>query len=115
MKKILMVVTSHSSLGDTDKKTGIWLSEFTEPYFALIENGIDVVFASIHGGVAPIDPTILHKEALDESTEKYFNSVQKVLDYTVPLKDIDFYDFDGIFYLGGYGLVWDLSRYDTNA
>lgn len=115
MKKILMVVTSHSSLGDTNKKTGIWLSEFTEPYFALIESGVDVVVASIHGGVAPIDPNSLHKEALDESTEKYFNSERKVLDYTLPIKDIDFKEFDGIFYPGGHGPMWDLSIDEKNA
>ena len=115
MKKILMVVTSHDSLGNTDKKTGIWLSEFTEPYFALIENDIDVVVASINGGVAPIDPNSLHKEALDESTDKYFSSKKKVLDYTIPIKDINFNEFDGIFYPGGHGPMWDLAFDETNA
>lgn len=115
MKKILMVVTSHDSLGNTDKKTGIWLSEFTEPYFALIENNVEVIVASVHGGVTPIDPNSLHKEALDESTEKYFTSDKRVLDYTIPIKDINFEDFDGIFYPGGHGPMWDLSTDEKNA
>jgi hypothetical protein len=30
-KKILMVLTSHAQLGNTGKKTGFWLEEFTSP------------------------------------------------------------------------------------
>jgi hypothetical protein len=29
--KILMVLTSHSELGNTGKKTGLWLEEFAAP------------------------------------------------------------------------------------
>lgn len=30
--KVLIVLTSHSQLGDTDKKTGFWVEEFAAPY-----------------------------------------------------------------------------------
>ena len=29
--KILMVLTSHDRLGDTGKKTGLWLEDFAAP------------------------------------------------------------------------------------
>jgi putative intracellular protease/amidase len=32
--KILIVLTSNDQLGDTDRKTGFWLEEFTAPYYA---------------------------------------------------------------------------------
>ena len=32
MARILMVLTSHDQLGDTDRKTGFWLEEFAAPY-----------------------------------------------------------------------------------
>ncbi|VTP65675.1 Uncharacterised protein [Leclercia adecarboxylata] len=31
--KVLMVLTSHSDLGNTGKKTGFWLEEFAAPYY----------------------------------------------------------------------------------
>ena len=31
--KVLLVLTSHSELGDTGKKTGFWLPELTHPYY----------------------------------------------------------------------------------
>ena len=31
--KILMVLTSHDTLGDTGRKTGFWLEEFAPKYF----------------------------------------------------------------------------------
>ena len=30
--KILVVLTSHDTLGDTGKKTGFWLEELAAPY-----------------------------------------------------------------------------------
>ncbi|MGS0748596.1 hypothetical protein [Halpernia sp. GG3] len=39
MKKILMILTSHSSLVNTNSKTGVWLSELTDPYYELKEVG----------------------------------------------------------------------------
>ena len=33
-KRMLMVMTSHEIMGDTGKKTGMWLEEFAAPYYA---------------------------------------------------------------------------------
>ena len=54
--KVLMVLTSHSELGNTGKKTGFWVEEFASPYYTLKDAGIDVVLASPKGGQPPIDP-----------------------------------------------------------
>ncbi|WP_432204384.1 type 1 glutamine amidotransferase domain-containing protein [Cetobacterium somerae] len=115
MKKILMVVTSHDSLGNTGKKTGIWLSEFTEPYFGFLDNNVEIVIASPKGGTTPIDPNSLKEEALNESTNRYLNLENKVLEHTVSLEKINFQEFDGIFYPGGHGPMWDLSEDEKNA
>jgi len=37
--KILMVLTSHSELGNTGKKTGFWLEEFAAPYYVFLDAG----------------------------------------------------------------------------
>ena len=54
--KILMVLTSHDQLGNTGRKTGIWLGEFAAPYFVFRDAGIELTLASPKGGQPPIDP-----------------------------------------------------------
>ncbi len=44
--KILMVLTSHDTLGDTGEKTGFWLEEFAAPYYVFKDAGADIVLAS---------------------------------------------------------------------
>lgn len=53
--KILMVLTSHDTLGNTGQKTGLWLEEFAAPYFVFLDAGVDVTVASPKGGQPPID------------------------------------------------------------
>ena len=54
--KIVMVLTSHSALGDTGKKTGFWLEEFASPYFVFRDAGAEITLASPRGGQPPLDP-----------------------------------------------------------
>ena len=56
---ILVVLTSHQQLGDTNEQTGFWLEEFTTPYYAFLDGGISVTLATPLGGQAPIDPRSL--------------------------------------------------------
>jgi len=37
INKILFVVTSHAELGNTGKKTGLWIEEFAAPYYKFRE------------------------------------------------------------------------------
>lgn len=55
--KILMVLTSHSELGNTGKKTEFWIEEFAAPYYAFKEAGAIITIASPIGGQPPIDPS----------------------------------------------------------
>jgi len=48
--KILIVLTSHDRLGDTGKKTGFWLEEFTAPYYVLKDADADITLTSPAGG-----------------------------------------------------------------
>jgi putative intracellular protease/amidase len=54
--RILMVLTSHDRLGDTGKKTGLWLEEFAAPYYAFADAGVDITLASPMGGHPAVDP-----------------------------------------------------------
>jgi putative intracellular protease/amidase len=54
--KILMVITSHDTLGNTGRKTGFWLEELAAPYFTFKDVGVEIVLASPKGGQPPLDP-----------------------------------------------------------
>ncbi|HBC03953.1 MAG TPA: type 1 glutamine amidotransferase domain-containing protein, partial [Aequorivita sp.] len=51
-----MIITSHELLENTDSKTGLWIGEFTDPYYEFIDKGYQVTLASPLGGKPPIDP-----------------------------------------------------------
>ncbi|MBU2870703.1 type 1 glutamine amidotransferase domain-containing protein [Colwellia sp. E2M01] len=110
-KKILMVLTSHDQLGNTGKKTGFWVEEFAAPYYAFIDAGVEVTLASPLGGQAPIDPTSTLADFQTSATERYDNddSAQAKIATTVKLSEIKESDFDGVFYPGGHGPLWDLT------
>jgi putative intracellular protease/amidase len=109
--KVLMVLTSHGELGNTGKKTGFWIEEFASPYYAFIEAGISVIIASPKGGQAPIDPKSDEPASQTPATIRYKadTELQTLLAHTKKLSDINSQDFDGAFYPGGHGPLWDLT------
>ncbi len=52
---VLVIVTSHGVI-DAAPRTGIWFTEFSEPYTALVAAGFGVTVASPLGAAAPVDP-----------------------------------------------------------
>ncbi len=110
--KILMILTSHDKLGATGKKTGFWLEEFAAPYYVLKDAGVSVTLASPKGGQPPLDPKSDEADAQTDATRRFKGDpeTQKALASTVPLGEIDAAKFDGIFYPGGHGPLWDLAE-----
>ena len=47
--QVLMVTTSHKSLGDTSPDTGIWLQELAGPYYVFKDAGEWITIASPNG------------------------------------------------------------------
>ncbi|WP_454253454.1 type 1 glutamine amidotransferase domain-containing protein [Pseudomonas sp. Marseille-Q7302] len=110
--KILMVLTSHDQLGDTGKKTGFWLEEFAAPYYVFKDAGAQITLASPAGGQPPLDPKSDAPDAQTESTERFKNDpeAQQALANTVKLAEVQADDYDGLFYPGGHGPLWDLAE-----
>ena len=77
-KKILFVVTSHSELGNTGKKTGIWIEEFAAPYFHFLDAGKEITIASPKGGAAPIDPKSNEPSNQTPATVRYYKDAETV-------------------------------------
>jgi putative intracellular protease/amidase len=109
-KKILFVVTSHSEMGTTGRKTGIWIEEFAAPYYTFLDAGKEIVIASPKGGQAPIDPKSNEPENRTEATVRYYNdpATMERLSNTVKISSVSEKDFDTVFYPGGHGPMWDL-------
>ncbi|MGZ5253294.1 MAG: type 1 glutamine amidotransferase domain-containing protein [Flavitalea sp.] len=110
--KVLFVLTSHSELGNTGKKTGFWIEEFAAPFYILKDAGADIVLASPNGGHPPIDPSSKEPDAQTEATARYDQDAElkQQLNNTKKLSDIRSEDFDAIFYPGGHGPLWDLTN-----
>lgn len=109
-EKILMVVTSHGSLGDSGHETGLWMEEFTTPYYAFLDAGFEVTVASPAGGCVPIDPKSMQPENSSPSVCRFGEAGETVLGKTVRLADCRAADFVALFYPGGHGPMWDLAR-----
>jgi putative intracellular protease/amidase len=111
-KKILMVLTSHSALGDTGKKTGFWLEEFAAPYYVFLDAGAAITLASPQGGQPPLDPKSDDPSAQTDATRRFKAdaAAQKTLAHTHQLAEVSAADFDAVFYPGGHGPLWDLAE-----
>jgi putative intracellular protease/amidase len=109
---ILMVLTSHAELGDTGEKTGFWLEEFAAPYYVLKDAGHSITLASPKGGQPPLDPKSDAPDAQTDATRRFKadDDAQTQLAKTEVLGAIDPAGFDGVFYPGGHGPMWDLAE-----
>lgn len=114
MKKILMILTSHAALENTDDKTGLWIGEFTDPYYEFIDKGYEVTLASPKGGQPPIDPMSALTENITASNRRFQDdeAAKSALNTTHTLDEVSAADFDGVFFPGGHGPIFDLA---TNA
>lgn len=116
MKKVLMVLTSHDTLGDTGRKTGFWLEELAAPYYTFKDAGVEVVLASPRGGQPPLDPKSNEPSFQTDLTRRFEAdaAANAQLAATVRLDAVTQADFDTVFYPGGHGPLWDLAE-DRNS
>ena len=114
--KILFVLTSHSELGNTGKKTGFWIEEFAAPYYILKDAGASITLASPKGGNPPVDPKSAEPASQTAATHRFDKDkeLQQLLANTKKLSEVSANDFDAIFYPGGHGPLWDLTN-DLNS
>lgn len=104
---ILIVVTNHSKINETETPTGYFLSEVAHPWKEFTDAGYRVHFASPKGGFAPMDPKSF--DLNDPANKKLWhdlNAVQSLV-HTKYLGDIITTEYDAIFFAGGHGTMWD--------
>lgn len=98
-------------MGDTGEKTGFWIEEFATPYYVLADAGATITIASPKGGQPPVDPKSEVADAQTDATKRYYkdNELIDKVAYSLKLSDINFEDYDAVFYPGGHGPLWDLA------
>jgi putative intracellular protease/amidase len=114
--RILIVLTSHSDLGNTGEKTGFWIEEFAAPYYVLADAGAKLTIASPKGGQPPVDPKSEATDAQTADTKRFYDDYELIdkVAHSVKLSDINEADYDAVFYPGGHGPLWDLAT-DTES
>lgn len=113
--KILIITTSHRSLGNANKPTGLWLEELTTPYYAFVDAGASVTVASVKGGAVPVDPSSQKADGENtQSVERFLadEKVQQAIAHTPSIEEINASEYDAVFLPGGHGTMWDLPESD---
>jgi len=113
--KALIVTTSHDELGRGGKKTGVFGSELTAPYYDFLDGGMTVDVASMRGGEIPIDPSsfIWFIEASSDKRYQEDPVFQAKVKNSMKIDDVDFAPYDIIFLSGGWGAAYDLGTSET--
>jgi putative intracellular protease/amidase len=107
---VLMVVTSNSRLADTGRSTGLWVEELAAPYQVFREEGFTVDIASPLGGRPPFDELSLADQYVTPAVRTFLDDpgTPGLLEKVERLKDVAGRSYDGVFVVGGFGVMWDL-------
>jgi putative intracellular protease/amidase len=107
--RILIVATSHEKLGDTGRKTGLWLEELAVPYYIFKEAGALITLASPEGGAVPLDPKSESIIVSTSTTRRFLKEPETVgfLEHSLPVATLRAEDSDLVYLCGGHGAVWD--------
>lgn len=107
-RPVLIVMTSHGTMGDTGEPTGFFLGEVTHPLAVFEAASIPVEFASIQGGEPPVDGLDLE----DATNARYWDDTdfREAVRTTLQLDEIDPLNYSAVFYAGGHGAMWDFPR-----
>lgn len=101
----------------TESTTGVWLGEFTDPYYEFSDAGWQVTLCSPAGGQPPVDPLSTLTENITHSNRRFNNDAvaQAAFADTMLLAEIDPVEYDAVFYPGGHGPLWDLAENEYSA
>ncbi|MCL5255278.1 MAG: type 1 glutamine amidotransferase domain-containing protein [Gammaproteobacteria bacterium] len=114
MKKVLIFVTNHATLGDTDEANGTFSPELTHALDVFLQAGLDYDLVSINGGEAPVYGKDIEDDAVNAKILADETFKQRIAN-TLKANDINVDDYAAIFYPGGFGLLSDLASNEAAA
>jgi putative intracellular protease/amidase len=103
--RVLAVITSTATIGDSGKKAGYELTELSRAYYVFRANGYDVDIASPRGG----EPPMTLDEDLDQADHAFLNDAdaQRRVKATLRLQDVDASRYEAVYFVGGKGTMFD--------
>ena len=113
MKKILIITTNYSGceckepMCNCIQDTGVYLEEFAVPYLVFQKSNIESTVASPLGGLSPVD-----EKSMSCSNPEEWDDCIKVLRETKKLSEINCQEYDGVYFPGGHGPMFDLAQND---
>ncbi len=104
--KILAVVTSASEIGTSGKSTGYELTELSRAYYVFMANGFEVEVSSPLGGQPPV---VIDDDDVGRYDYAFMNdsAAQYKVNNTLALADIIPLDYEGVYFVGGKGAMFD--------
>ena len=114
-KKALIVVTNHSDFENPKAEpTGLWLSELSHFYDEFEKAGIPMDIVSPEGGKIPIDGRSLGRFTLNSAARRRYEDAEfmSLLEDTPSISDVDWQQYDVLFFAGGHGAMWDFVDND---
>jgi putative intracellular protease/amidase len=110
-KRALIITTSHGTLGDTGKATGVYAFEVTVPYYQFLDARMQVDVASMEGGQIPIGPSSLRWPLRTPEDEHFLadGEFQSKVNNSINISDLDFKQYDIIYMAGGWDAAYDLG------
>lgn len=107
--KILAVVTSAKTMGDSEKSTGYELTELSRAYYVFKANGFEVDIASPLGGKPPV---VLDNDDMREFDYAFLNDsiAQYKTSHTIALNNVIGEDYKAVFFVGGKGAMFDFPN-----
>lgn len=116
-KRALVITTSHDTLGETGRATGVFGSEMSVPYYAFLDAGMEVDIASIKGGEIPVEPYSMGWPLATPEDRRFTadSAAMAKLKNSIPVSQIDPTTYDVYFMAGGWGAAYDLAQSPTLA
>jgi len=110
--RALIVTTSHDTLGETGRATGVFGSEMTVPYYAFLDAGLEVDIVSIEGGEIPVEPWSMSWPLATAEDRRFRNDPEamEMVSNSRAIAQVDPEAYDVIFLAGGWGAAYDLAQ-----
>ena len=111
-RRALVIATSHDTLGETGKKTGVFASEMTAPYYTFLDAEMDVDVASIKGGVIPVEPMSVKWPLKSEHDDRFLKDkdLRQKVAAAKSVSQLDGAQYDAVFLAGGWGAAFDFEQ-----
>ncbi len=107
--RILTVVTSTETMGESGKATGYELTELSRAYYVFLANGFEVDVASPKGGQPPV---VIDDEDMGVYDFAFLNDpvAQQKTKNTLAMAEVDSSLYDAIYFVGGKGAMYDFPN-----